>query len=281
MLKMLQSIHKNVKACVQTTVGITNEFTCKYGLRQGCILSPLLFFLFINDLKSEIDSVCPLITLNDCDFRILLFADDLILLAETHGNLQKLLNCLNIYYKKWSLKVNVGKSNIMFFRIGGYLRKREKWTFDKEHLLVANRYKYLGVDMTPKGLWSLCQQVRSQQANKVIFMIKSSISHFYDLSPSTLLKLFDSKVLPILHYGCEIWGFHEAKFGRVNLKTLRLTNIVKFWLKLLCMNDNRIAKKAYIVQYNWAENNTSCWALNVKNLLFSYGFGEAWYSQCW
>ena len=52
----------------------------------------------------------------------------------------------------------------MLFRKGGYLRRREKWTFDKEHLIVANRYKYLGVDMTPKGLWSLCQHVRSQEA---------------------------------------------------------------------------------------------------------------------
>ena len=89
--------YKNVKACVQTSVGITNEFACKFGLRQGCILSPFLFSLFVNDLKTEVDSVCPPITLHDCDLRLLLFPDDLVLLADTPGNIQKLLNCLNIY----------------------------------------------------------------------------------------------------------------------------------------------------------------------------------------
>ena len=165
--------------------------------------------------------------------------------------------------------------------------------------------------MTPKGLWSLCQHVRSQQASKVVFMIKSSISHFYDLSPSTLLKLFASKVLPILHYGCEIWGFHEAKaveqihtnyckyvlgvrknvaniavtseFGRVNLRTLLINKYCEiFWLKLLCMNDNRIAKKAYIVQYNWAENNTSCLGTKCKKTVVILWFWRSLvFSKCW
>ena len=44
-LKILISMYKNVKARVRLSNGLTDEFSCSNGLKQGCVLSPLLFFL--------------------------------------------------------------------------------------------------------------------------------------------------------------------------------------------------------------------------------------------
>ena len=71
------------------------------------------------------------------------------------------------------------------------------------------------------------------------------------------------------------WG----ELGRTNLITLRYTNIIRYWLKLVQMNSIRIAKNAYELQYKWAEKNEMCWALQVKQLLLSYGFGHVWFAQ--
>ena len=54
MMKALYSIYFNVQSCVKLNGHMTDWFDVKSGLKQGCILSPLLFNIFINDLVDEI-----------------------------------------------------------------------------------------------------------------------------------------------------------------------------------------------------------------------------------
>ena len=72
-------------------------FECPDGVRQGCVLSATLFCLFIDLLEEHIQStgkhgVQMLSGL--IELFILLFADDVTLLATTPSGLQHQLNCL-------------------------------------------------------------------------------------------------------------------------------------------------------------------------------------------
>ena len=58
---------------------------------------------------------------------ILLFADDLTLLASTVTGLQNQLNALSVAAKRLGLTVNLDKSKVMVFRKGGYLAAKERW----------------------------------------------------------------------------------------------------------------------------------------------------------
>jgi hypothetical protein len=49
----------------------------------------------------------------------------------------------------------------------------------------------------------------SEQALKALFAL-NSLFEAVPLGISEKLKLFDSMILPILNYGCEIWRFHKA-----------------------------------------------------------------------
>ena len=66
-------------------------------------------------------------------------------------------------------------------------------------------YKYLGITFTKLTKFNITKTFLKQKATKAMYflLLKSKDNNF---SVECKLKLFDSMVLPILLYGCEIWG---------------------------------------------------------------------------
>jgi hypothetical protein len=144
------------------------------------------------------------------------------------------------------------------------------------------------------------------QRDKAMNTVKIKIAKLNQVNMEIYFKLFDTKILPILHYGAEVWGFHEgseveavhlnfckyllrcnkntsnlavwAECGRIPLYNIRLVKIIKYWLKLSSMDKERIANKCYEMQKLWVENgNQDCWTAKVSKILCSYGFSSVWY----
>ena len=84
------------------------------GLRQGCVLSPLLFSLYINGLVLK-EASCGV----ECDGAVipgLLFADDTSLFASDGPGIKNGLDVLVRWCDEWGMKINVQKSGIMHKR---------------------------------------------------------------------------------------------------------------------------------------------------------------------
>ena len=81
-----------------------------------CILSPLLFNLYINDLAIHLKSFGIGIECDDDIVCLLMYADDIVILAETERDLQILLNALNGWCCTNDMVVNGSKSNVIHFR---------------------------------------------------------------------------------------------------------------------------------------------------------------------
>ena len=100
------------------------------GVKQGDNLSPLLFLIFLNDLKLFLEpahdgleivktlSVENLELLVFCKLYILLYADDTVLLAESQENLQQSINLMERYCSMWKLNIDVSKTKITVFSRG-------------------------------------------------------------------------------------------------------------------------------------------------------------------
>lgn len=102
----------------------------------------------------------------------LLFADDLVVCADTVGRLQHTIDVIVKFCKRWGLEVNLDKTKVMVFRNGGPLRNNEKWYYNGKLMEVVNGYKYLGVIFTPKLVWTQCQKTLSTQAKKGLFLLR-------------------------------------------------------------------------------------------------------------
>ena len=107
-----------------------------------------MFSLLINELANEIVLKGKHgITLSPDILQILimLFADDIVLLANTIVGHQQQLNVLRDTAKRLHLVVNFEKSQVVIFRNGGYIAARQKWFYDGMKLKIVNHYKYLGI----------------------------------------------------------------------------------------------------------------------------------------
>ena len=90
MLNILQSMYNQASSRVTLNSETSDEFLYRKGVCQGCNLSPLLFSLFINDLeKYLLENNSGSIEINSSPLRLLLFADDLVLLSDLSTGLQK------------------------------------------------------------------------------------------------------------------------------------------------------------------------------------------------
>ena len=87
LLRAIKSFYSRSKVCVRVNGKQSKPFHVGVGLRQGCVLSPLLFIVYVNwiDKCSQADECA---TIGNCKVSRLLFADDLVLLSSTESGLQ-------------------------------------------------------------------------------------------------------------------------------------------------------------------------------------------------
>ena len=135
---------------------------------------------------------------------MLLYADDIVLFANSPDELQEGLDLLFNYCKRWKLKINVAKTKIMVFRRGGILPRNLVFYYDGEPLEIVFKFKYLGVVFTTGGSFSEAQNTLAGQAQTAIFKMNKYLNKFTYLSPRHKLELFDKLISPILNYGSEV-----------------------------------------------------------------------------
>ena len=87
-----------------------------YTVTHGDTLSTTLFNIFLNDLIKEIKKLNIGINIDNIIVSLLLYADDIVLLAKNEKDLQTLITCVTRWCNKWKLKVNIGKTKIVHFQ---------------------------------------------------------------------------------------------------------------------------------------------------------------------
>ena len=121
MFRIIKDMYYNSVVQIKHATGLSDEICLNRGVKQGCVLSPTLFNIFINDLPSQFDDSCDPVLLYNKKISCLLYADDLILLSRSESGLQTCLNKLKVYCDEWNLRVNIKKSKILIFNKTGKL----------------------------------------------------------------------------------------------------------------------------------------------------------------
>ena len=296
-LRVIFNIYQKAKACVKLNDVISSSFPCNIGVRQGDNISPLLFSLFLNDFRDFIANryngltcINNLAQTNlDMELEsyillyILLYADDTIILAENAKELQLALNALADYCQIWKLNINIDKTKIMRF---SKRKSKNPNIFTIEGKIIENvdNYIYLGTNIKFNGKFHEAQNKQLLQAKKALWGIFSQKDKL-QLPLDIYLNLFDTMVLPVLLYGCEIWGYENIEkleiffrsflkktlklnyqtpncmvYGESGRKPLKLTiqlRIVNFWIHILDGSENKLVFHMYKLLRKLHNNNTN------------------------
>lgn len=85
--------------CVRLKDQVTECFSIKSGVKQGDVLSPNLFKIFINDLPTYLQNTDDSVSLNDNFLHCLMYADDIVLLSSSPFGFQQKLDWLAKFCK--------------------------------------------------------------------------------------------------------------------------------------------------------------------------------------
>ncbi len=168
------------------------------GVRQGSILSPLLFSVYINILLIELEKTKLGCFINGRCFNSFLYADDLLLLSISVVDLQLLVDKCSEVLLSLDLQVNIKKS--MCLRIGKRFKSQCKCiSINDQAIEWVSEAKYLGVTLK-SGLNFSCDWHASKRQ---FFKAVNSILGALGPNPTiqVALSLFRSNCVPILTYG--------------------------------------------------------------------------------
>ena len=145
----IQAMYSSPKSRIILNEYKTDYFDCPIGVKQGDCLSPSLFAIFINDLAEEIKQSGVGLELDENTFvNILLYADDIVLVAKNEEDLQFLLFIVEKWCQRWRLEVNLTKTNIMHIRGPRKCQSKFMFLFDRRVVPYCSTYKYLGCSIT-------------------------------------------------------------------------------------------------------------------------------------
>ena len=210
MYRAICSLYDGCESTVRLgdTLGYTDFFPIETGVRQGCILSPFLYSLFINDLASEL-SESEFGASIDEDGRnrlaALLYADDIVLLSDSMDHLQQLMNIVYAYSCRWRFQVNPTKCGLMKFnKDGSSTQPDDELRLGDTIVNWVQSYKYLGVELHNGVSYRDYRKRASSSATCAANRVSGMGMYSGKLPVSIGVQVYKTLVRSILEYGAEV-----------------------------------------------------------------------------
>ena len=211
-VRLLRYWYGRLYCCVKWNQVHGECFQILCGVRQGGVLSPYLFSLYIDDLIKSLRNSGFGSYVGNVFVGCLCYADDIVLLSPSCHGLQKLICMCEEFAHAWDIKFNPSKSQLITF--GGKTPRNCPVSLDGSLVAWAETVKYLGINIfSNSASVDLAVNIRKfySQFNNVL-----TVSGKYPHEMATV-HLIKSYCLPTLLYGCETWNISELNLNKASV----------------------------------------------------------------
>jgi hypothetical protein len=190
------------------------------GVRQGGVLSPYFFAIFIDDIVLLIKKTnvgCYMSGICACIF---LYADDILLVAPSVEGLQTLLTVCEDALIATDMRINVKKSMCMRFGARYNFECANLKLRNGDQLMWTTCCRYLGVYLISARSFKCSFEEARAKFYRAFNSIFGKVGRF--ASENVVLSLITSKCLPVLLYATEACPLLSRDFGSMSFAMTRV-----------------------------------------------------------
>ena len=204
---VLRNMYTNDSIRIKVGDTLSNIIHPNQGVRQGCILSPTLFNIFLADLPKALYTPenRPIKLDDQTSLSCIIWADDLVMFSQSEEGLKNMISTLASYTEENSMEINPDKTKCMIFNKTGRLIRRT-FKYKGSQLEIVREYKYLGFILTPSGEITTGLKDLKDRANRASNCLRTKLGDSFRKDIRITLKLFKALVQPILLYMADFWG---------------------------------------------------------------------------
>ena len=213
-IRLIVHWYRSQHVCVKWGSVVSSNFTVLNGVRQGGILSPWFFNIYIDDLSSILSSCNSGCKFGNQTINHISYADDLLIFYPSSKGLQGLLNQCEIYGTEHDIKYNKEKTVCMIIKPRGFkLRNSPDICLNGHMLSFVDSYKYLGVIM----LSCFMDDDDIKRQVRALYIRGSFLArNFSFCSVDVKVKLFKSFCSNM--YCCHLWShFKNSSYNKVRV----------------------------------------------------------------
>jgi hypothetical protein len=171
-------------------------------MRQGSILSPTLFNIFLDELLQQLEQVPYGIRVFDMALNCCTYADDVTLFAATADGLQHLINMCVAYAHKYRFKFGQEKSKCVVFGKNPFCTTPQ-WSIGQEKISTEPETEILGVTFDSSLKYSTHVEKRITACRRRIYGLSSVGMCYPGLSSEVKAYIWNTVGAPMILYGME------------------------------------------------------------------------------
>ena len=243
-VNMIKALHEGMQAKVVQGKDTSNEFAVANGVKQGCVLAPTLFSLYLTAMLEvafkDVKEGIYIQTRHGADLfnvahfksktrttkylvRELLFADDSALVAHSAAEMQLLVDRFTKAAAQFSLKINIKKTEFMYQPIKVLQSPPEPQviTINQEPLVHAADFTYLGSTVSSTAKIDKELRNRLGKASTAFGKLQQRLWNNRHVSIRAKCKVYRAVVLSSLLYGAETWTIYKTQVKKLSAYMMR------------------------------------------------------------